>query len=55
MKSPIIESLLDDMAALHEASANDQETMQEFTAMLTLSKPFDSRITDTRIPERQFP
>ena len=49
MESPIIESLLDDMAAQHEASAISQETLQEFAALLTLSGPVDSRITDTRM------
>ncbi len=53
MESPIIEPLLDDMAALHEASAISQETLQEFSALLTLSGPVDSRITDTRIPEQR--
>ena len=53
MKSPIIESLRDDMAALHEASAISQETLQAFVALLTRSGPVDSRVTDTRIPERQ--
>ncbi|CUJ54363.1 TPA: hypothetical protein SL686_000933 [Pseudomonas aeruginosa] len=53
MESPIIEPLLDDMAALHEASAISQETLQEFAALLTLSGPVDSRITDTRISEQR--
>ncbi|MCA5918373.1 hypothetical protein LES60_05350 [Pectobacterium brasiliense] len=53
MKSPIIESLRDDMAALHEASAISQETLQAFVALLTRSGPVDSRVTDTRIPEWQ--
>lgn len=53
MKSPIIESLCDDMAALHEAHVISQETVQEFAALLTRSGPVDCRIPDTTIPERQ--
>jgi len=39
MTSPIIESLLDDVAALHEANAISQEMVQELAALLTRSEP----------------
>jgi hypothetical protein len=55
MGSPIIESLRDDLAALHEAGAISKVTMHEFDALLTPSGPVDSRITDTTIPARQSP
>lgn len=56
MESSIIESLRDDLAALHEAGAISQETLREFHALLTPSRCADSRIADTTIPARQsFP
>ncbi|HBO2483053.1 TPA: hypothetical protein VDV13_001614 [Pseudomonas aeruginosa] len=55
MESPIIESLRDDLAALHEAGAIGQETLRAFDALLAPSGRVDSRITDTTIPARQSP
>lgn len=55
MGSPIIQSLRDDLAVLHEAGAIAQAVQREFDALLTPSGLVDSRITDTRIPERQPP
>lgn len=51
----LIQSLRDDLAALHEAGAIAQEMLREFDALLTPSGPADSRITDTTIPARQSP
>lgn len=53
MESPIIESLRDDLAALHEAGAIAQAVQRKFDALLTPSGPVDCRITDTTIPADQ--
>jgi hypothetical protein len=53
MDSPIIQSLRDDLTALHEAGLIGQETLRKFDAPLTPSGLVDSRIADTTIPARQ--
>jgi len=49
MESPIIESLRDDLAALHEAGAIAHKALREFDTLLKPSGPDDSRMADTTI------
>jgi len=55
MESPIIESLRDDLAALHEAGAIAHKALREFDTLLKPSGPDDSRMADTTIPAQQLP
>lgn len=55
MGSPIIQSLRNDLAALHKAGVIGQETLRAFDAPLAPSEFADCRIANTTIPAQQSP
>lgn len=55
MGSPIIQSLRNDLAALHKAGVIGQETLRAFDAPQAPSEFADCRIANTTIPAQQSP